>query len=345
MVQSDVNSLINILDNELSYCIKKLYFLFPSFTRDYYVGIVVAMTRRKLRRYSMLDGVPESCIEFSMNCNTDNPEYFMSMLNNAKMLRGIHYILLGRLATDFEHLRELKFDINESFNLRQKYKANTLPIGELNDILSHFKMIQKIEEAIEKPFYKKVIAQSIAISNRNLDFVQDNFMEGVRGLRKAIWRFDIHNGAILASFIGIWISNAIAEFQAQNNIIDMPSTLSYSYNKLLEEKEKRKANSVVDVAKFVGMSKEKAMDIESAMNREGNIRIDIATQGVEDESSELISENEIEQNFDEGIDDMLNSTNIFNQIALCLSFGLWDNFPKVSLDRKLIEEEMQRQKV
>ena len=344
MVQSDVNSLLYQLDKEISLCIKKLYYLIPNYVRNYYLGIMVAWLRRKLKRYSMHNDkdINPSCINFILNCNTKSPDVFLSLVLDCRLLRGIHYTFIGKVLTDYDR----SVDFNSIMHFRRTYGSQ--PCGEFKDVNYHFELVRKIQEKIEKPFYKKVIANSIAISNRNLNFVEDNFMCGTYGLRKAIWRFDIYNGGILASFIDNWINNSIAEFQAPN-IVRVPKDAGYIYGKLLAEMNKRKLHCVEDAAKYFGMSPNKARDLESTVTREANVRIDIATQGVEDYEGEERKEltytftgTEEEDNCN--LDYLLNGVSTLDKNILFASFGLFDKIENSNLTKEEIQDEILKQK-
>jgi DNA-directed RNA polymerase sigma subunit (sigma70/sigma32) len=261
-----------------------------------------------------------------MECNTHSENKFIHILKEANLLRGIHYVFIGNIISDFEKVS----NDSECIACRKKYEVFVLPMGEINALKKLFESARAVQEAVEKPFYKKVIAMAIGISNNNPEFIADNFMEGARGLRKAIWRFNIFNGGVLAGFIDIWINNELLLFQPCN-LIKVPTGLNALHNKVMDGLEKGK--TFAQSAKEAGMTEKRAKDIELMLNKEADVRIDVAVgNGVSDDnendSEEVLDENLI-VGFDEDVRDetllsMLLNMKLEDRKMICLHYGLFD---------------------
>jgi len=338
MVQSDVNSLLAQMDRLLSICIRKCYFIFPEYTRIYYCRLVLGWLRTKNKRYSFCNNITSDCFVFLKECNTTDVEKFGAMVDSLRLLRGMHYSFVGSIQSDFE-----KYSSNNCEEYRTKYKCS-FSVGELNRLFEVFEVVRRIQECVEKPFYKKVISSAIALSNGNIDFVEDNFMEGARGLRKAIWRFDVRNGGILAAFIDIWINNELKLFQP-HNLIKVPPGMNNLYSRLQDGLDKGK--TFEKAAKNIGLSESRARDINLMMNKPANIRIDVAVgQGVEDEEIQqnelLVTFPEEEESF-ESIDYLLSGINDLDRKILCLKFGTFDKLPCKEITEEEIKKECDAQ--
>jgi DNA-directed RNA polymerase specialized sigma subunit len=198
-------------------------------------------------------------------------------------------------------------------------------LGILSEIERKFEKARQLQEEVEKAFYKKVIAMSISLSNNNSDFIEDNFMEGARGLGKAIWRFDIMHGGVLAGFIEIWINNELPLFQPCN-LIKVPTGMNSMHDKLQKEMEKGK--SIAEAAKIAGMSEERARDVEFFLNKEADLRIDVAVgNGVEDEETKLPDELVQEFDCDEDnseLQEMIKNLDSKYKNVLCMYYGIFD---------------------
>lgn len=348
IMQGEVNSLLYQEDLILHSCVKKAFSLFPDYTRDYYVKIMMGWLQRKKKRYSFYDSVSPSCLKFLMECSTKNEDKFIALLKDASILRGIHYVFIGSMISDFENMSDAK-----CLSCRKKYGVDVIPQGEIKDLEKNFNKVIAIQETIEKPFYKKVIAMAIGISNNNPEFIADNFMEGARGLRKAIWRFNIYNGGVLAGFIDIWINNELLLFQPCN-LIKVPTGLNALHNKVMEGINK--GNTFAQSAKDAGMTEKRAKDIELMLNKEADIRIDIAVgNGVSDDSDDSMNNEEepLDENLIVGFDDdekdeslamMLSTMKLEDKKMLCLHFGLFDLLmEKVDITKEDIQQEIKRQ--
>lgn len=320
MMQSDVNAFLYQEDVLLYDCLTLVFTLFPIYTKKFFVRIMLGWLNRKKKRYSFKNKLDKSCLDFLMKCNTKNVEEFMSLIKDCEILRGIIYVFVANIVTDFE-----KASICDCQKLRNKYYVENIALGMFYEIEEKFEKARKLQEEVEKAFYKKVIAMAIGISNNNSDFIEDNFMEGARGLRKAIWRFNVMHGGTLAGFIDIWINNELLLFQPCN-LIKVPTGMNALHAKIQENISKGK--SFADAAKLAGMTEERARDVELFLNKEADIRIDVAVgNGVEDEDATLPEElmqqfESIESN--EEIKEMLDSVDNNSRKILCMHFGLFD---------------------
>lgn len=320
MMQSDVNSFLFQEDVLLYDCMKLCFTIFPKYTKRYFVRIMLGWLNRKKKRYSFKNNIDDTVYDFLVKCNTKNVEEFVSLIKNCRILRGILYIFVANIITNVE-----KYAIDNPELLRKKYFVDNVPLGILSEIERKFEKARQLQEEVEKAFYKKVIAMSISLSNNNSDFIEDNFMEGARGLRKAIWRFDIMHGGVLAGFIEIWINNELLLFQPCN-LIKVPTGMNSMHDKLQKEMEKGK--SIAEAARLAGMSEERARDVEFFLNKEADLRIDVAVgNGVEDEETKLPDELVQEFDCDEDnseLQEMIKNLDSKYKNVLCMYYGIFD---------------------
>lgn len=342
MMQSDVNSFLYQEDILLYDCLRLVFALFPRYTKRYFVRIMLGWLNRKKKRYSFKNELDESCIRFLMKCNTKKVEEFVSLIKECDILRGILYAYIAGIVTDFE-----KYGIEDCQKLKDKYFVDTIALGILMEVEDKFEKARRLQEEVEKAFYKKVIAMAIAISNNNPNFIEDNFMEGARGLRKAIWRFNIMHGGVLAGFIDIWINNELLLFQPCN-LIKVPTGMNSLHAKIQEGISKGK--TFAESAKMAGMTEERAKDVEFFLTKEADIRIDVAVgNGVEDEDTKLPEEliQQFENNEkDEVIQEMLNSVDVKSKKILCMYYGIFGELQDEEvITQEEISKEAERQKL
>lgn len=339
MMQSDVNAFLYQEDVLLYDCLRIVFAIFPLYTKKYFVRMMLGWLNRKKKRYSFKNKIDESCLDFLMRCNTKNVDEFISLVKECDILRGILYVFIGSIVTDFEN-----GDFN-SLALRKKYYVNNIALGMFCEVEEKFEKARRLQEEVEKAFYKKVIAMSIGISNNNPDFIEDNFMEGARGLRKAIWRFNTMHGGTLAGFIDIWINNELLLFQPCN-LIRVPTGMNALHTKIHEGLDK--GMSFADAAKYAGMSEDRARGVELYLNKEADIRIDIAVgNGVEDEENilpdELMQQFETIENNEE-IKEMLINVDDSSRKILCMFYGIFDELKDISeISKEDIDKEIQLQ--
>lgn len=342
MMQSDVNTFLYQEDVLLYDCLALVFTLFPNYTRKYFIRIMLGWLNRKKKRYSFKNNVDKSCLTFLMKCNTKNVAEFIALLKDCEILRGIIYTYVACIVTDFEN--NIPNNIN---TLRNKYLVDNIALGVFYEIEEKFEKARTLQEEVEKAFYKKVIAMAIGISNNNSDFIEDNFMEGARGLRKAIWRFNTMHGGVLAGFIDIWINNELLLFQPCN-LIRVPTGMNSLHAKIQDSLNKGK--SFADAARLAGMTEERARDVELYLNKGTDIRIDVAVgNGVEDEETELPKE--LMQQFEslennEEIKEMISNIDGENRKILCMYYGIYDELRDLeTISKEDIDKEIEFQKL
>lgn len=342
MMQSDVNSFLYQEDVLLYDCLRIIFALFPKYTKRYFVRIMLGWLNRKKKRYSFKNKLDDSCINFLIKCNTKKVEEFISLVKDCEIIRGILYSYVGSIITDFENCWQFNCQ-----KFKDKYYVETLALGMMFDVVDKFEKARRLQEEVEKAFYKKVIAMAIGISNNNPDFIEDNFMEGARGLRKAIWRFNIMHGGVLAGFIDIWINNELLLFQP-TNLIKVPTGMNSLHSKIQEGMSKGK--TFAESAKMAGMTEERAKNVELFITKEADLRIDVAVgNGVEDEDTNLPEEliQQFENNEkNEAIQEMLDIVDNKSKKILCMYYGIFDELQDdSSISEEEILEESERQKL
>lgn len=341
MTQGDVNTSIYRLDYELMYCMKLLHILFPEYVKAYIDSICMSILRTGHKRYTYYDTPDKSIGKYFLNRDIKDSDKFIELLKELRLFRNEYYVFISNTLNIID---ENRFTIEGSYYLRSFFKVDEIKIGNIIELDNHFKLAVKILEVVEESFYKKVISSAIAFSNGNPDFVQDNFMEGSEGLRNAIMRFSIYNGGILAAYFGQWVQNKMIAFRAPDIVSGIPSDIRSTYEKLKEEMKKRNTTSVEDVAHRLRMTVEKAKDVERVCTKEPDIRIDIATQGVEDDDAEVPDfliekkEDEVEsiQYLFEGIGDL-------ERKCMCIEFGNFEDYPNNELTDEEIQKEIEYQ--
>lgn len=339
MTQGDVNTALYRVDYELEVCMRILYRYLPEYLKTYIDSIVMSMLKNSHKRFSYHKN-PEVCIAdyFNYRDTTDEDKFF-KVLDSLKLFRNEYYIFL---ANTLNLYNKNKNDINGVFYIRSYFKVDVVEDGVFKDLQQHLDFATELMGIIEKSFYKKVISSAIAFSNGNPDFVQDNFMEGSEGLRNAIMRFSIYNGGILAGYIGQWIVNRMIAFRAPEIVSGVPSDIKSTYNKLKAEQEKRNLPNLSDAAKYLRISSEKARDIELIYTKEPNIRIELATQGIDEEKNApdfMLVNNEEEQE-SETLTSLFEGIGDLERKCMCIFFENFDNYPNNELSKEDIDKEI-----
>lgn len=340
MTQGDVNTALFRMDYELEHCFKLAFEAFPEYVRLYVDSLCVSILRDSHKRYCYYKSPDRSVISYFNNRNTSNPDSFMSLIKDLKLFRNEYYIFIANIL----NVSHKNMDsIEGTMQLRYVFKTDIVPVPKILDIERHFNIANSALEIVETSFYKKVISSAIGFSNGNPDFISDNFMEGTEGLRNAIMRFSVYNGGILAGYMGQWVMNKMMAFRAPELISGIPGDIKTIYTKLKEEQNKRGLATVSDAAEYVKISRERARDIEEFYTKEPNIRIDIATQGVDDETNVpeyMIAQQEEESEslryLFEGITDM-------ERKCLCICFENFDDYPDNELSEEDIKKEIEYQ--
>lgn len=340
MTQGDVNTALYRVDYELMECARILFRYIPEHLKVYIDSIVMSMLKNSHKRFSYHKN-PDVCIaDYFNNRDTKNEEKFLSILESLKLFRNEYYIFFANILNIYQSNKD---SIEGVFYIRSYFKLDVVDDSVFKELQLHLNLATDLMGIIEKSFYKKVISSAIAFSNGNPDFVQDNFMEGSEGLRNAIMRFSIYNGGILAGYIGQWIINRMIAFRAPEIVSGVPSDIKSTYNKLKEIQEKKGLANLSDASAYMKLSKDKARDIEMIYTKEPNIRIEIATQGIDDEKNApeyMIAkeEEEIEslRYLFEGIGDL-------EKKCMCISFENFDDYPYNELSKEDIEKEIQYQ--
>lgn len=341
MTQGDVNTALFRMDYELSYCMELAYKSFPIYVIDYVDSICVSILRNGHKRYCYYTKPDTSVITYLTKRTTKMvPKEFMKLVSDLKLFRNEYYIFIANILNAYAKNLD---SISGNFYLRYFLKVGVVPVSTLVEIERHFKLASSILEVVETSFYKKVISTAIGFSNGNSDFISDNFMEGADGLRSAIMRFSIYNGGILAGYMSQWIANKMMSFRAPEIISGVPGDIKNLYEKLKEEQKKRNLPTVSDAAKYVKISEERARDIESFYTKEPNIRIEIATQGIDDEKSVpefMIAQQETEV---ESVSYLFEGITDLERKCLCMFFGNYDDYPENELSEEDIQKEIEFQ--
>ena len=337
MTQGDVNTALYRVDYELTICMKLLYRYIPEYIKTYTDSIVVSILKNGNKRFSYFNK-PEPCIaDYLNNRDTNNEDKFFSILESLQLFRNEYYIFVANTLNAYQQNKD---KIEGIFYLRSLFKVDVIDSSVFKETQEHLDLVTDLMGIIEKSFYKKVISSANAFSNGNPDFVQDNFMEGSEGLRNAIMRFSIYNGGILAGYIGQWIVNRMIAFRAPEIVSGVPADIKSTYNKLKEIQDKKNLPTVSEAAKYLKLSKEKARDIELIYTKEPNIRIEIATQGIDEES------NAPDYMIDRGEEDVESLKYLFEGIGdlerkcMCIHFENFEDYPCNELSKEDIEKEI-----
>lgn len=117
-----------------------------------------------------------------------------------------------------------------------------------------------------------------------------------------------------------------------------------------------KGKTFAQSAKDAGMTEKRAKDIELMLNKEADIRIDVAVgNGVSDDSDDGANSEEepLDDNLIVGFDEdekdeslvmMLSNMKLEDKKMLCLHFGLFDLLmEKVSITKEDVQQEIKRQ--
>ena len=340
MIQGDINTALYRMDYEINYCMRLLFRYIPEFVKTYLDSIVLSILKNSHKRYTYHSKIDESTYEYFMHRDSANEEKFFDILNRMKLYRNEYYVFISNTLNVYQNNKDT---IEGNYYIRSYFNLDVVDSQVFNEVREHLDFATELLGIIEKCFYKKVISNAIGFSNGNPDFVQENFMEGSEGLRNAIMRFSIYNGGILAGYMAQFVANKMIAFRAPEIVSGVPSDIRTTYNKIKEIQEKKKLANFVDAAKHVGLTKERARDIELIYTKEPNIRIEIATQGIDDEKNVpefMIAQQEEEveslKYLFEGIGDM-------ERKCLCMAFGNFDDYPNNELSQEEINAEIQYQ--
>lgn len=340
MTQGDVNTALFRMDYELDYCMKNAFIAFPEYVREYIDSVCVSILRNGHKRFCYYKNPHQSVAEYFNNRNTNNPDSFMELLKNLQLFRNEYYMFIANILNIC--IKNLN-SVEGNFYIRSYFKIDIIPNSIIIDIDRHFKIVVDALEVVETSFYKKVISSAIGFSNGNSDFISDNFMEGTEGLRNAIMRFSIYNGGILAGYMGQWVMNKMMGFRAPELISGVPGDIKTIYNKLKDIQKKKNLSSVTDAAKYLKISEERARDIEEFYTKEPNIRIEIATQGIDDEKSApefMIAQQDAET---ESISYLFEGISDIERKCLCVFFENYDEYPDNELSEEDIKKEIEYQ--